>query len=440
MSDSERIIIGTFPLDILCEIFKEVLSNLTRSSLNHDSNSEASASSSKQTDGPQFITYEAFRPRLRIAFSLRHVCIQWRRASFLTSGLWHTLIWSCKPFWSGISKNDIDFLQWWSENVRGNSLTFNESALSDVIWTQDIFPMAIPRPVTAQSWNLSHKSSLEAFMKLISKAKHLSIDSFYLSFLTEAISGPQGGLREFPHMRTLHIQGHHNDDDVSRPNPMIFNFFDCLPLMKMTKLKSLHINERTSLGLHPFPLAFTHAYMPFKIWSRLTDLTAALSITPVEWLRLIKECTSLITACFSFDIYGKINEAANHQYQLSVSSIPNTHIVLEKLKTLDIRIVKDETGEGFRQLLHCDRFLLPTLVNLSMKGSHLSLQNLHTILQVTPMLRKLGVAAEMQLSYINLVVAGRLPIRSLNHLDGFPQTRTGLRFWRRGENGKWTLC
>ncbi|KDR70837.1 hypothetical protein GALMADRAFT_144318 [Galerina marginata CBS 339.88] len=410
----------SFPPEILGQIFEECLLPL------HQRLAFSQPSSPVKSGNDDHSSIRAPMP-----MTLCHICSYWRNTAFSTPQLWnylfHTAVvreldtelsteWNdgidtdsnaitsydnggdydySKPISLprplplqksiNICKKDLDFLRWWAEKVRGNSLALRlrfrtelvaPSAVGDIITLGDYLQNEL---ISADS----AEGDISFLPDLISRARYLDVDPQYHSILADRPLLLSATLLDtYPTLHYSNLKSLVLDSNGADEEEMVVldNHLWHVPFERMPELRKLCVVN--CVLFDPFAsLRPVAGGFGTTMWKKLTHLFLRLETTRAEWHRFLSECSALQKGHFLLDI-----NIDSHPLPFG-TGINSTVTVFPNLKELGL--VLDDTNDD-----HCFPYLLdgalfPSLDALLLRGSCISLPGLHRLLGTTPQLKKL---------------------------------------------------
>ena len=298
---------------------------------------------------------------------LCHVCSVWRSISLNTPQLWNNFHHKLRisrsslsdPFW-GILPSSLDFMEWWSKNVRGQSLSLRLA----LKWTQN-----------SSGWPKNDPDRSVAFLfSMFNSVQILEIEQSYALIVEQQF---QPSPSQYPNLEFISIL-EDADDPIGTYSPQgispsdvsacDFSFFRAPSLKKLVIRKNyFHPDSAPKAQVLFSPGGLTHLFV---------NLTLSLS----TWSDFISGCANLE--------YARIHLKVLRED--SAATTPTTRFILPKLRQLIIDC-------SSRQLNVLDHLLFPSLHYLHFlieapSSYPLSFDTLTRLLNATPSLRVLHIS------------------------------------------------
>lgn len=311
---------------------------------------------------------------------LCHVCSVWRTISLNTPQLWNNFyhrlpiprVSSSDSFW-GILPSSLDFMEWWSKNVRGPSLSLRLG----LKWFRN-----------RNDWPKNDPTRSTTFLfSMFKSVQFLEIEQSYALILERLQLCPS----RYPNLESIVIR-EDPDDRVYSPwgisswdvSPWDFSFLRA-PSLKKLAIKRFYFYPSSTLP-------------GGRIQDRLTHLFVNLSLSLSEWSSFISGCANLEYARIHLKIIPAIQES-------NLSATATNQIIIPRLR----QVVIDCSS---RQLLHVlDNLSLPSLHSLHLLTEasslytsslpYLSISGLARLLSATPSLRVLYIATPFPCKWVS---------------------------------------
>ncbi|KIM38399.1 hypothetical protein M413DRAFT_245635 [Hebeloma cylindrosporum] len=324
-----------------------------------------------------------FQPDLtRAPLLLCHVCSVWRTIALNTPQLWnhfhHRLpiprVSSSKSFWR-IRPSSLDFMEWWSQNVRGDSLSLR---------------LALKWSGNSHDWPSNPNRSASFLFSMLKSTRFLEIEQSYALMLERLRLRPW----QYPNLESIFIREDPHDRDDSpwyispsswQISPSDFSFLYAPSVRKLASKKHYFLpNVLPSGKIHFSP-------------SHLTHLFVNLSLSLSKWAILISGCETLEYARIHFTIKPEVED--------NPVATRTSQSIVPRLRQL----VLDCSSPELEHVL--DNLSLPSLHSLHLRSEasalygyvlpQLSICGLAALLSATPSLRILEISIPFRYNWIS---------------------------------------
>ena len=244
---------------------------------------------------------------------LCHVCSVWRSISLNTPQLWNNFHHKLRisrsslsdPFW-GILPSSLDFMEWWSKNIRGHSLSLRLA----LKWTKN-----------SSDWPKNDPNRSVAFLfSMFSSVQFLEIEQSYALIVEQQL---QPSPSQYPNLEFISIL-EDADDPIGTYSPQGISPWDVsacdFSFFRAPSLKRLVIGN---LNFHPD--SAPKAQVLFSPCG-LTHLFVTLTLSLSTWSNFISGCANLEYARIHLKVLREDRAATT----------PTTRFILPKLRQLII--------------------------------------------------------------------------------------------------------
>jgi len=306
---------------------------------------------------------------------LCHVCSVWRAISLNTPQLWNNFhhrlslprILPSDSFLKSIRPSSLDFMEWWSKNVRGHSLSLRLT----LKWTQNKYVWGKNDPIRTTACLLS----------MFKSAQFLEIEQSYALIVEEQL---QPSPSQYPNLESVFIledaidkEDYHYSSRGISPwaiSPWDFSF------LRAPSLKKLAIKKHY---FSPDPITTGQVlFSPYQ----LTHLFVNLSLPLSKWASFISGWANLEYARIHLNIIQEDRPAAD----------PTTRLPVPRLRQLALDCSSPQLIYTLDNLsfpsLHSLHLLSDVSSSYTSSFRYLTISGLAHLLDATPSLRVLHIA------------------------------------------------
>lgn len=306
---------------------------------------------------------------------LCHVCSMWRTISLNTPQLWNNFhhrlplprVLPSDSFLKSIRPSSLDFMEWWSKNVRGHSLSLRLA----LKWTQNKYVWGKNDPIR----------TIAFFVSMFKSAQFLEIEQSYALIVEEQL---QPSPSQYPNLESVFILEDPTDKEDYHYSPRGISPWEVSPwdfsFLRTPSLKKLAIKKHY---FSPDPLTVGQVFFSPH---QLTHLFVNLSLSLSKWASFISGWTNLEYARIHLKIIQRGRPAAESTTRLPVPRL--RQLVLDCSSPQLIHTLDNLSFPS----LHSLHLLTDVSSSYTSSLPYLTVSGLAHLLDATPSLRVLHIS------------------------------------------------